>query len=211
MAQKPLKDVDSFEFSHRMRIALWSGVGAILFALGAGFKFGLPGVIGGAIGGWLIMYYGVLRLTQGAADAGGSIYMGDGASTPKKREYAIGDALMMQGKLEEAVDEYERNAVVYPDDPEPRLRAARMCRDRMQQYERAAGWFKQILAMPDLDVGYEIQSYRELAELYTHRLKQPERALPILARLADRHPDTTAGKWARNQMADIKQTMLEAQ
>src|SRR5687767_127420 len=198
----PLKDVDSADQAQRLHAAGWTAMGAVVPAMLGYLFLGITGFLVGYVIGFLFIYFVALRIASGAGSAAASIYMSDGASTPKTRAYAIGDALAMQGKYEEAADEFERNAVVYPDDPEPRMRAARLCRDRMQQYERAAGWFKQILAMPDLDVGYEIQSSRELAEMYSHRLKQPERALPILARLAERHPDTTAGKWARAEMSE---------
>ena len=84
---------------------------------------------------------------------------------------------------------------------------ARLYRDRLQQYEDAARQFKQVLQLPELPATTDGAVARELVELLTHRLHSPNRALPILARLAAQQPDTAAGKWAKSELAELKTQM----
>ena len=204
---KKLKDVDSASRAQNLHAFGYAAYGGVIFGFLGFAKFGPIGFFPGWIFGAAVIY-GVTTLAAGLLGGGAaSLYMSSGSSTPAKREYSHGDALNAHGKYEEAVAEYERCAVVYPEDPEPRLRLARMLRDRMQRYEDAATAFRQAMAIEGVDSGVWIQTARELAELYTHRIKQPERALPVLAQLSSRFPATPAGQWAKAQVAEIKQSM----
>lgn len=207
--KRPLKDVDSAKRAHQIHILGYGAYGGVVFGLLGFAKFGAIGFILGWLFG-IVLIWAVVTLFAGRVGAVAStLYASSGSSTPAKREYSMGDALAMKGQFEDAAGEYERCAVVYPDDPEPRLRQARLYRDRMRDYEQAGASFKRVLAVPKLDPGIELQTYRELAELYTHRLKQPERALPFLAQLAAKHANTPAGEWARTEMSEIKHEMRE--
>ena len=205
---KKLRDVDSADQAQNLHAFGYSLYGGVIFGLLGYFVGGIIGAIAGYVLGSALIYLLTTLFAGGMGAGAATVYMSSGSSTPGKREYSLGDALSMQGKYGEAADEYERSAVVYPEDPEPRLRLARMLRDRVLDYERAAHWFRQALDASEIEPGIEVQAYRELAELYTHRLKQPQRALPVLAKLIDRHPSTPAAQWARAQMAETKQDML---
>ena len=200
-----LRDFDSGARAQNIRAGAWAGLAGAVFAAPGALLYGVPGLIGGWLAGALVFYLGSLALAHGAGSVFSRIYLTSGSSTPQRREYSLGDALINQGRLEDAVREFERAVAAYPLDAEPRLRLARLYRDRLPHMDRAEYWFRQAMNTKGIDAGLETLAARELVELYTHRLQQPERALPILARLADRHRGTTAGEWARTELQDLKQ------
>lgn len=210
MFKRKLKDVDLASRAqnlHALGYALYGGVvGGILGAVRGGIL--------GFLVGWIVtagIIYLITTVTASTIASGAAnLYGGSGSSTPAKREYSRGDALNAHGKYDEAVVEYQRCAALYPQDPEPRMRLARMLRDRMDRPEDAALNFKQVLAFEEVDEGVWIQAARELSELYAHRLKQPQRALPTLAQLHARFPNSPAGQWARQELTEIKQSMRDA-
>jgi tetratricopeptide (TPR) repeat protein len=203
--KKPvLRDVDSVGRLQNLQAALWSLVGGVLGGAFGAWQFGLLGFIIGAIAGTLIIYFAAVGLADKAGSAAASIYMTSGSSTPGPQQYSQGDALVEQGKLQAAIREYEQNIAQFHKDPEPRIRLARLYRDRLQQYEEAAQYFKQVVDMPELPAATRGAIARELVELFTGRMKAPTRALSILARLAEQQPNTTAGQWARAELASLK-------
>jgi hypothetical protein len=50
---------------------------------------------------------------------------------------------------------------------------------------------------------------KELVELFTHRMKASERALPELARMAEELAGTPEGEWAATQLREIKARLRE--
>ena len=206
--KKPaLRDVDSAGRTQSLQAALWSIIGGIIIGGLAGIRFGLLGFVVGWLAGGFFIWFLTISIADRAGAAIGSVYMASGSSTPGPRQYSQGDALAAQGKLPAAVKEYEQNIADYPTDPEPRIRLARLFRDRLQQYEDAAQHFKQVLQLPKLPETTHGAVARELIELLTHRMRAPNRALPILARLAAQQPDTATGKWAKSELAELKSQM----
>jgi tetratricopeptide (TPR) repeat protein len=206
--KKPvLRDVDSAGRTQNLQAALWSIIGGIIVGGLAGIRFGLLGFVVGWLAGGFFIWLITVLIADRAAAAVGSVYMASGSSTPGPRQYSQGDALAAQGKLPAAVKEYEQNIADYPTDPEPRIRLARLYRDRLQQYEDAAHHFKQVLQLTKLPETTQGAVARELVELLTHRMHAPNRALPILARLAAQQPDSAAGKWAKSELAELKTQM----
>ena len=65
-----------------------------------------------------------------------------------------------------------------------------------------------MMKMRDVDTGEIAHRFRapmyELIEVYTHRLKQPAAAVPLLARLASRHPQTPAADWVKRELALVR-------
>src|SRR5690606_2764929 len=102
--------------------------------------------------------------------------------------------------------ELERAAAAYPEDTIPVLRLARLLRDQCRRPEDAARWFREALKR-SRDANEEIGVVRELIELYVHRLGEPRRALPELARLAEKRADTPAGAWAKREPGAIRRTV----
>jgi hypothetical protein len=98
---------------------------------------------------------------------------------------------------------YREEAEARPNDPVPRLRAARLLRDEMGRYEEAAHWFRQALAASASLEG-EHSVLREFVEMAVTRWNEPRRVLPDLARFAEEYEGTAPGTWARNHAASIK-------
>lgn len=189
---------------------------------------GIPGfVLGGALGvflaakgiapGWvsaLCPFLGagfvsglVLLITYKAGDAASSIYAPSGNTTPHKKEYSQAESLVARGLYQEAVTAFELAVAENPTDPTPYLRVARTYRDNLSQFEDAARWFRRALRESAIPPGVALLARKELVELYTHRLRTPERALPELARMVEEMPDTPDGQWAAGQYRAIKETL----
>jgi hypothetical protein len=97
-----------------------------------------------------------------------------------------------------------------PEEGEPYLRVARLYRDRLEDLEEALRWFKRAIEEATLSKGQEILTRKEIAELLIHRMGEPRRAAPELARLTETYPETPDGQWAREELARIKDEMGRA-
>jgi tetratricopeptide (TPR) repeat protein len=204
------KDVDESERANKLRAFSYSllitfvSMGASIL-LGAGIFLGLAvGVMAGGIA-----YSGSLFLAERSGRVAASIYQPSGSSTPPIREYSLADSLVASGRFDEAAEAYQVLSEDYPQDPEPRLRHARLVRDKTRCYEDALSIFKSALAISSLKPETELAILRELVELCTHKLHQPARALPYLARIAEKFPGTPTGEWARNESREIKRQIQE--
>ena len=203
--RRRIRDVDSAAVAFRFKAfgwALFSGVAGA--AVGA--QRGAP-ILGGVIG-FAIAYSGSLWIADRVGRIGSTVYF-SGAGTPGRREYSLADSLIARGRIDDAIAELENASTAWPDDPEPPLRLARLLRDQAARPADAIAWFRMSLDRSRSDAGAEIAALRELIEVHTHVLATPRAALPYLARLASRHPDSAAGAWARAEMAGIKQAMRD--
>ncbi|MGQ0813355.1 MAG: tetratricopeptide repeat protein [Gemmatimonadota bacterium] len=206
------KDVDEHERVLRVRTAGYAAIGAVLvFAAGTmlGFPF-LTTVIAtllAAVAGYKLP----LLLANFLGSAGASVYMAGGASTPAVREYSLADSLVARGRFDEAAEAYELLAEDHPDDPEPRVRLARLLRDRMGRPEDAATWLRKALDVKNIDAATELALLREISELYMYKLRTPNKALPYLRRLAEKHSQHPSANWARTEAAEIRQAMRDEQ
>lgn len=148
-----------------------------------------------------------LALVRGAGRAGSVLYAPSGRSTPRRREYSLADSYAARGLYLEAIAEFEKAIAEDPADSVPYLRVARLRRDRMGDDEGAAQWMKRALADPTMPSGQRLLVLRELVELYQVRMKQPEKATPLLARIAEEAAGTQEGDWARATLVQIKTQM----
>ena len=116
----------------------------------------------------------------------------------------------MRGLFEEAVSAFELVIVEEKStDPAPYFRIARIYRDDMERYEDAARWFKRALDEADMHAGHQALARKELVELYRVKLGMPQKAAPMLARLAEDMAGTPDGEWAADELRDIKRSMRE--
>ena len=205
-----LKDVNSAERAFKLRAFAYSFM-VVFVATAASGLLGVPiilGFLGGLAAGGLA-YFGSLFIAERGARVGASIYQPSGSTTPPVREYSLADSLVARGLTDQAAEAYQLLSEDYPEDPEPRLRHARLLRDKAQRYDDAAQIFKSILTIPNLKSETELVVLRELVELCTHKLRQPQRALPHLARIAQKFGGTPPGEWAREETRAIKQQMQQ--
>ena len=199
-----LKDTDSAATVRRLKAAYYAGAGAVIGGLGGAFMWGLPGFLLGAALGWAFVFYMVTWASEGAGAAMQQIYHPSGRSTPHQREYSEAKALVLRGLFQEAIDCYETYVVEFPADPEPYLGIARIYRDHLKRYDDAVSWLRRVRKIPGLDPGREIFVTREIIEVYVGKLGAPERAIPELARLADRFAGTREGELAKAELERLR-------
>ena len=214
--RKGPRDVDAAaraQTVHALGWALYAGLpmgialgGGLVKLLGLGGVVSVAVVLLGIVGGPLIIF-GVALAVAGAAGKGaGTIYMPSGRGS-RKKEYSRAVALAARGEFQDAIISYEAEILDDPTEPEPYLRIARICRDNLKDHDEALAWFKRATREAELSGGQEIRSRREMAEIYLHHRREPRRAAPELARLAEAYPDTPDGQWAARELAAIKEEM----
>jgi hypothetical protein len=76
-------------------------------------------------------------------------------------------------------------------------------------HEKAAVWLRRALQETELRGRWEVVLVRDLTELYRHRIAEPSRAAPLLAKIAERYEGTADGDWAREELAEVKRLMVE--
>ena len=145
-----------------------------------------------------------LMITTSGGRAAATLHNPSGCTTPFKRQYSAAETLKVRGEYAAAIDAYEGAAAEHPDDPRPLIEIARIQRDALDDPEAAASAFKRALGHPSLEAGQRFLVTRELCEVYTHRMDEPRRALPILARMAEEQAGTPPGEWAAEELVEVK-------
>jgi len=165
----------------------------------------------------------VLALLVAGASAGATLLLSNGvgggwvaiaisgASTPSEDQYSYQQALVMQGKVNEALASYEDAIAERPSDATPRILAADLYAKLPDGKRRAAELFREVLRLPSLPAGQDIYATNRLVDLLTGPLRDPGRAAVELRRLIERHPESTAATHARAALARIKQRIAESQ
>ncbi|MCH8346637.1 MAG: hypothetical protein IIC87_06895 [Chloroflexi bacterium] len=203
------KNVDQVARVQMLRILMWTIPFGGAAGLLAGSKLGHP-VIGLIVGAALATSVSV-AIVESGAKMGSQIYNPSGSSTPHKRDYSMAASLAIRGQYAKAAAAYELAISEYPEDPEPYLCLARLLRDDMGRHEEAARWFKRARTDTHISAGQALLASRELIELYTVQLGEPAKAAPELARLAEKYKGTPEGDWARDELAEVKRGMAEAE
>jgi tetratricopeptide (TPR) repeat protein len=205
--KRGIKDVDSAERLYRFRAGLYAIPGGVVLAMGLGWKLGpIAGLIGLPLG-WAIAYFVIRGLMEGAARAAQTVYAPSGESTPARREYSRAQALRAAGDYAEAVEAYEAFVAQFPTEPEPYLQIARILRNDLREYADAARWLRRVRLDAHLSLGQDLLVAQELIELYRHKLDEPQRAIPELARIADLVPGTPQAEAANRELAELRAGM----
>ena len=203
------KNVDQVERIYMFRILTFSVPAGGLLGLLAGSRMGHPFL--GLLAGGALAALIPKAIIEATGKMSGQLYNPSGSSTPHKREYSMAASLAIRGEYAKAAAAYELAISEYPDDPEPYLCLARLLRDDMGRYEEAARWFKRARYEAQISDGQALLASREMIELYTVQLGQPAKAAPELARLAEKYEGTPEGNWARDELAEVKRGMAEAE
>jgi hypothetical protein len=149
-----------------------------------------------------------LLLSKGVGGGVAAIAL-SGASTPSEDQYSYQQALVMQGKVNEALASYEDAIAERPGEATPRILAADLYATLPDGRRRAAELFREVQRMPGVAGGQDIYATNRLVDLLTGPLRDPGRAAVELRRLIERHPTSTAATHARAALARIKQTLAE--
>lgn len=165
----------------------------------------------------------VIAVVAGAAAGGSGYAIGsgagwwwrrfavDGTSTPYVEDYSYQQALVMKGRLADALDSFEAIIAERPDAVRARMRAAELYAREARRPERAAELFREARGVPSITVGDDIYVTNRLVDLYTGPLATPGRAMVELRRLIDRYPGSPAAVNARAVLASMKAGIVAGQ
>lgn len=214
---KKLKDIDAADRLVRLQAAVWAGAGAIMGAVfgvlvanraGVGGLITLFLIVGGAVAGFSIVYFGATRFAFGTAKLIGNIYHPDGRSTPPVREYSRARALTKQGQYDRAAAAWELNVAEFPDDAVPYMELGRLHRNQFNDYEESVAWYRKAIEKSNISRGHLLLVTQEIAEIYRHKLNQPQKAIPYLADFVRNFPNDPQADSARKQLTDLRTEML---
>lgn len=135
--------------------------------------------------------------------------MVSGNSTPYTEQYSYQQALVMQGRLDEALSTYEAIIAESESTVDVRIRAAELYAREAKKSERAAELFRDVIRHPRCTAGEEVYSTNRLVDLLHGPLAQPGRALVELRRLADRYPNSPVGERALTALRTLKALAAE--
>ena len=127
----------------------------------------------------------------------------NGSSTPYEEQYSYQQSLVMQGKLDEALESFETIIAASPHAIEPRIKAAELYRQK-RDAPRAAELFREVQRAPLVPPGRDIYATNQLVDLLIGPLGDPGRALVELRRLIDRYPASSAASLSREALVRIK-------
>jgi hypothetical protein len=130
--------------------------------------------------------------------------MVEGSSTPYVEQYSHQQALVMQGKIDEALASFELVINREPGSIDVRIRAAELYAREKGNHRRAAELFRQAQRIATIAAGQDVYVSHRLVDLYTGPLNEAGRALVELRRLIERHPGTAAAEQARKALAELK-------
>jgi len=129
---------------------------------------------------------------------------GSGHSTPYTEQYSYQQTLVMQGRLNEALESYEA-IIAEPDSTlDVRIRAAELYVREAKNHARGAELLQEVIRHPACTAGEEIYAANRLADLLSNHLGEPGKALVQLRRLADRYSGTPTGDRAREAIRVLK-------
>jgi tetratricopeptide (TPR) repeat protein len=128
----------------------------------------------------------------------------DGSTTPYIEQYSALQALVMQGKLDEALASFESVIKERPETIEARIRAAEMYSRQKGNHHRAAELLREVQRIPTITQGHDVYVAHRLVDLFTGPLNEPGRALVELRRLIERYPRSAAADRAREALATLK-------
>lgn len=188
--------------------AIAGGASIPMFA-GFAIKYGLslPKFVAMVVLGppllWIVVAKLALRAMGGVETVGHAILGGTG-STPYTEQYSYQQTLVMQGRLNEALDSYEA-IIAEPKSPlDVRIRAAELYVREAKNHKRAAELLQEVIRSPACTPAEEIYAANRLADLLSNHLGEPGKALVQLRRLADRYTGTPAGDRAREAIRTLK-------
>jgi hypothetical protein len=130
--------------------------------------------------------------------------MFSGSSTPYQEQYSYQQALVMQGKVAEALESFEALIVESPESVAARIKAAELYAREGKNPTRAAELFREARRIPAITPRDDVYIANRLVDLFTGPLGTPGRALVELRRLIERYPGTTTAANAREALGRLK-------
>lgn len=160
-------------------------------------------VVGASIGAAAVGWVGYR-----AGGAAGNIWWRfavNGTSTPYKEQYSYQQALVMQGRLDDALESFEAVIAEQPTAVDARLRAAELYARDKGNHGRAAELLREVQRIESISTGEFILATNRLVDLLSGPLGEPGRAMAELRRLIERYPNAPAAAHARDVLRRMKE------
>ncbi len=132
-----------------------------------------------------------------------------GSSTPPIRGHSAIEALVAQGRYQDAAAAYRREIAADPSDVEARSRLAQLLMDRLEDFTAAARYLKEAREVTTNDrqkMGYSLR----LVDLYRSRLDDRGKAMVELRRFIDTFPDSPNIAGVRRELSELLVEMKAA-
>ena len=178
-----------------------------------GLVFGVLTLASGHLSFWTLLWAvaaggATAAFGIGIGSAAGKTWhtlMASGASTPYENQYSYQQALVMQGKVTEALASYEEIIAASPKAIEPRVLAAELYAKEDTGARRAAELLREVQRIHNLPSGRDVYVTNRLVDLLLGPLSDPGRAAVELRRLIVRYPNSAAAERAKDALERVKQ------
>ncbi|HZI42671.1 MAG TPA: hypothetical protein VFD67_13230, partial [Gemmatimonadaceae bacterium] len=167
----------------RMGLSIWTFVWSLMACVAAG---------------------GAVHLLATAVGDGATVLAAGRPVSSAENQFSYQEALVMQGKVEEALASFEALIGASATAIEPRILAADLYCRNPATVRRAAGLLREAQRIPSITPGRDIYATNRLVDLLIGPLADPGRALVELRRLIERYPNSAAARHARDAIARIK-------
>ena len=118
------------------------------------------------------------------------------------------DAMVMQGRIGDAIASFEAIIVDQPEEFDARVKAGDL-HAREGNHKRALELFREAQAIPTIEAGQDVIISYKVIDLYDGPLGDRGRAIVELRRLIDRRPHVGATAHAREALAKLKQEHIK--
>jgi tetratricopeptide (TPR) repeat protein len=134
---------------------------------------------------------------------GNFLFMPSDANFQITPEYSVAEARVKKGRYQEAVDEYRKVIVEYPDDIYPHLRIAELAVKHLNDVKLAE---LELLSALGKARGEDSTALAagQLADLYQLMLQDPARALDVMKQLREKIPGTKQAALAEERIAVLE-------
>jgi hypothetical protein len=210
LLDRPPKDRDLGHDVYMMKRVVWSLAMAVIGGMIGNLLAGTLGFVIGFFVAGIGLFFVTGHLVGGGVHLAQQIHMPSDGVTPPKREYSQAESLVARGRYEEAAIAYEIHCAEYHEDPDPYFRLARLfASPHMERYEDAVVWYRRARSTAKLSPGEDLVACQSIIELYLHKIRDPRKAIPEMARLAQVHAETAAGQAAGQELAIMRELMAK--
>ncbi len=178
--------------------------GGLLMIAGTGIVGSLVLLAGLALAALTCVLYVVFKFlaVPSANKLVGFLGAQSGSSTPPIKGHSAIEALVAEGRYQDAAVAYRREIAADPSDIEARSRLAQLLMDRLEDFTAAARYLKEareVAANDRQKMGYSLR----LIDLYRSRLNDRGKAMVELRRFIDTFPDSPHIDGIRRELSEL--------
>src|SRR5262249_40199166 len=89
------------------------------------------------------------------------------------------------------------------------FRLARLYAKHLERYDEAVMWFRRVRKDAKVTRSEDLVALQETVEILLHKLRDPRKAIPDMAALAQHHADTPAGPAAAEEPALMRELLAD--